>query len=235
MNNMKKVILGMMALTMLVGSFTISSAQRIKDSTAYRNNLMVYARAMKYNDVDVAKNALYNLININPGNDSLMFSLSYLYYENQEYISSLLVAQDLLKINPNHQAALEVSAVSYENIGATDKALEAYETLYLKNNDVNTLYKIGFLQLELERLSEAKTSAEILLNKKQIEEQILFFPMENNQRQEVPMKASVYNLMGLIEKEQGNTAAAKENFEKALELAPEFKLAKDNLNQLGGE
>lgn len=214
-----------------MANFNEIFAQRV-DTVKYRDNLIVYARALKYNDMDVAKNALYNLITMNPGNDSLLFSLSYLYYENQNYISSILVSQDVLRINPNHTDALEISAVGFESIGAKDKALDAYESLYLKKNDVNSLYKMAFLQYDINKLGEAKTTAEILLERKDTDEATLVFNTENQKQVEVPMKASIYNLMGLISKKEGKNEEAKGFFNKALTAAPDFTLAKKNLEEL---
>ena len=204
----------------------------IRETYDYQKNVQIYSRAMKYNDVDAAKSALYNLIAMEPQNDSLLFDLAYLYFENQKYISSILATNDLLTLNPDHLAALEVSAISYENIGAREKALEAYESLYLKNDNINTLYKIAFLQYELDRFSEAKTTAEIIMESEKSEEATLFFGTTENTQQEIPMRASIFNLQGLINMEQGNKEEALENFNKALEIAPEFELAKNNLNEL---
>lgn len=229
MNKLKILFFGALLFT-LAGTLE-TKAQGI-DTVKYRGDLMIYARAMRYNDVDVAKNALYSLVNMNPRNDSLLFSLAYMYFDQQNYISSILVSQDVLRVNPDHLAALEVSGLSYENIGARDKALESYESLYLKNNSVTVLYKMAFLQFETKKLSEAKTNAEILLGKKEAAETKLVFPIEDQKEQEVPMIASVYNLLGLISKEEGNMTEAKNYFNKALETAPEFALAKNNLEEL---
>lgn len=229
MIRIKILILG--ALLLGLTGITEATAQRI-DTARYRDNLMIYARAMRYNDVNVAKTALYELVNMNPRNDSLLFSLAYMYFDQQNYISSILVSQDVLRVNPDHLMALEVSAMSYENIGARDKALESYEALYLKNNSVNVLYKMAFLQFEAKKLSEAKTNAEILLGKKETAEAKLVFAVDDQSEQEVPMTASVYNLLGLISKEEGDIEQAKNYFNKALAAAPEFVLAKNNLTEL---
>ena len=235
---MKQIISVFSILTFLViGLSTSSIAQEqqkinIRETYDYQKNVQIYSRAMKYNDVEAAKSALYNLIAMEPANDSLLFDLAYLYFDNQKYISSILATNDLLTLNPDHLAALEISAISYENIGAREKALEAYESLYLKNDNINTLYKIAFLQYELNRFSEAKTTAEIIMDNEKSEEATLFFGTTENTQQEVPMRASIYNLLGLINKEQGNKEEAKDNFNKALEIAPEFQLAQNNLNEL---
>jgi tetratricopeptide (TPR) repeat protein len=220
------------AIILIMASFTGTFAQSI-DSVKYRDNLLVYSRAMKYNDMEVAKNALYNLIVMNPRSDSLLLSLSYLYFEHQNFISSILVSQDVLRLNPNNEAALELSAVGFENIGATDRALESYEAIYLKRNDINSLYKMAFLQYDVNKLNEAKTTAEILLERKEMDEATLIFNTEDGQQQqEIPMKASIYNLLGMISQKEGNKEQARGFFNKAIVAAPDFAIPKKNLQEL---
>jgi lipoprotein NlpI len=51
-----------------------------------------------------------------------------------------------------------------------------------------------------------------------------------NKEIQVPFKAVVYNLQGLIARAQGNEESAKKYFNSALELAPDYALVKENLN-----
>jgi tetratricopeptide (TPR) repeat protein len=226
---MKQSILLIPVFAMFITTFAFGQG---KNSPDYVQNLKVYARAMKYNDISAATNALYNLIAMEPRNDTLLTSLARLYFDNQKFISSILVSNDILSINPNNIPALEISALSKESIGAKEKALEDYESLYMKTEDLTTLYKIGFLQYELKRYNEATTTTDILLEKDSIANIPLYFPVEDNSQQEVSMKASVYNLKGLINKEQGKKDEAKKNFQEALALYPEFFLAKENMKTI---
>src|SRR6185295_2737192 len=50
-----------------------------------------YAVSSRWNDLDVAKDALYDLIIEYPGNDSLIFALAYYYYEHENNTSAVLV------------------------------------------------------------------------------------------------------------------------------------------------
>jgi outer membrane protein assembly factor BamD (BamD/ComL family) len=61
-----------------------------------------YVTAIKWNDFEVAKSALYDLIMENPQNDSLILSLAYHYYENQQHVPAVLVSQELLARNPKN-------------------------------------------------------------------------------------------------------------------------------------
>jgi tetratricopeptide (TPR) repeat protein len=191
-----------------------------------------YQAGIRYNDYNVAKHALINILVENPQNDSILYSLSLLYYQMQNYTSAALTARDVLAMNPDNIGALEIAAVSYDNIGAKDKALETYESLYLKTDDFNTLYKIAFLQYELKNYTESKTNADILLAKKEIEELKAIYNLADGSQKEYPIRVALINLKGLISTEQGDKAAAKSFYEQALQLAPDFQLAKDNLEAL---
>ena len=46
------------------------------------------------------------------------------------------------------------------------------------------------------------------------------------------MKVAVLNLKGLLNKEVGNMELAKQAFQDALNIAPDFSLAKSNLDAL---
>lgn len=191
-----------------------------------------YQAAIRYNDYNVAKHALMNILVENPQNDSILYSLSLLYFQMQNYTSAALTARDIIAVNPDNVGALEIAAVSYDNIGAKDKALESYESLYLKTDDFNTLYKIAFLQYELKSFTESKTNADILLGKKEVEELKAVYNQADGSQKEYPIKVALINLKGLIAAEQGDKAAAKTFYEEALKLAPDFQLAKENLAAL---
>jgi len=191
--------------------------------------LRKYALASQWNDFAVAKDALYDLIIENPSNDSLLFTLAYFYYENRQHAPALLVSLDLLARSPKNLNYLEIAAVSGEALGVLDKALQNYETIYLLTSNVNSLYKIAFLQYDLKRFGESLTNADILLSKAEVDTEKVYFTDQENKSKEYPMKVAVLNLKGMIQLEQNDKAAAKKSFEDALALAPDFVLAKQNL------
>jgi tetratricopeptide (TPR) repeat protein len=189
-----------------------------------------YITALQWSDYEVAKDALYDLIIENPANDSLIFSLAYYYYENEKFASAVLVSQQLLARNPKNIPALEISAVGYEVMGVPDRSLQNYESLYLLTNNVNTLYKMSFLQYDVKRFTECLATIDILLAKPELDSLKVAFNDVENKPKEYPMKVSVLNLKGLAVQEQfGDKAAAKKLFEEALAIAPDFVMAKQNL------
>ncbi|MEL6559716.1 MAG: hypothetical protein AAFQ94_16110 [Bacteroidota bacterium] len=198
----------------------------------YKKQQTIYKQALIYNDFIVARTALYNMMALQPSNTGLLDTLSYLYYEQQQYISSAITAQEAAKKNPNNVLALEIAGNSFENIGLNDKALEHYELLYLKNSDISILYKIAFLQYRLKRYNDALASAEIIINNPKAQELKMVFGKKDKTRQEVPMIAASYRLKALVAYDRNDTATSLQNFQKALEYAPDFEIVVEAVNQL---
>jgi len=223
---MKKAV-SVLALTMVCSSW-LWAQDSPQATPEFKRNKMVFDMANLFNDPTVARMALYNMIAIDSTNPALLDSLAILYYEFQNFASTAMVSQAGLSANPGNPLLLELSAISYENLGLPQRALDQYETLYMKQNNPFTLYKIAFLQLQLKRFVEATTSADILLAKPELKEQLILFPKSDETTQQVSMHAALYNLKGLVAKEQSDSATAVAMFNKALELAPDFEIALQN-------
>ncbi|MEO1049469.1 MAG: hypothetical protein AAFX87_02540 [Bacteroidota bacterium] len=230
---MKMRLLGVFILMICVFAGSNTYAQTEPNQFTIDNHKKAYMVALKYNDFDAAKSALYHLLVEEPTNDSLLYALSYIYFQSQKYTSAVLTAQDVLKLNPDRLQAIEISAICFENLGIKDKALTHYESLYLKTDDYQTLYKIAFLQFDLKRFNESRTNIDILLGKPEADEVKVVYNNEQNEQKEYPIKVSLLNLKGLISQEQGDKATAKQHFEEALKVAPDFVIAKKNLEGLG--
>jgi len=201
-----------LSLLVAVGALQLN-AQDIKESEAYQNEKLVYQMGLRYGDINIARSALYNMMAIDRKDVSLLDSLAYLYYDYQKHTSCILVCLDLLKLNSNHLPAIEMSAISYENLGLKDKALESYESLYLKKTNIYTLYKVAVLQLDLDRLGESKTNVDILLKKEEINDAKIAINTQLGP-QDISLKAAVLNLKGLIEVEQDQKEQKKRKVNK---------------------
>ncbi len=214
----------------------VTPAQPTEPQRPYNPLIEHFARknalANRWNDLEQAKDALYDLITENPSNDSLIYVLAVYYFENRNYISSVLIAQDLLTNNPKNVNLLQLAASGYEAIGLRDKALTNYELVYLQNNNSGVLYKMAVLQFELKKLAESKTNVDILLTKQDIDSMKVTVSDEANKQKEFPLKASILNLKGLLAQQANDKVAAKKAFEEALVLAPDFPMAKQNLAKL---
>lgn len=194
--------------------------------------LLKYNVAVRFNDMAVAKDALYDLIVENPANDSLILNLAVMYYESQQYAPAILTSQELLARNPKNTTAIELAASSFESLNIYDKALQHYETLYLQTNAFAALYKMAFLQFDLKRFKECGATSDILLSKKESDDMKVSFPIADNKTKEFPIKVAILNLKGMVARENGDAAGAKKLFEQALAVAPDFQQAKDNLSKM---
>lgn len=232
---MRKITLfGLGVGLMLIFLTGNSNAQTedVKNSGLYRHYQMKYIFAMKYNDDQVAKDALYDLIAMDPGDDSIKIRLCYHYFEKSQFASSLFISEDLLAINPDNVDAMRLNAISYQRMGVKDKAISSLESLYLKTNEIGILYEAALLQFELERFTECKTNLDIVIKHPQAKVLTLNFTTDDNVEQQVSLEAAALNAKGMAEKMDENADEARNNFNKALELEPDFKLAKQNLEEL---
>lgn len=234
----KLVIKGIALILIMIslsaaGELKAQNSNSVKDTQLYKLYQMKYVFGRKYNDASVSKDALYSMIAMDPNDDSLKMVLCYYYFEQNQYASSLFVSLDLLSRHPDHEDALKINAMSYENMGVRDKAIDVYESLYLKTNEVNVLYQAAMLQFELERYNECKTSLDIILKDPQANALKLNFAKNETEQQEVSLSAAAYNMKGMLEKRLGNKEEAKSLFEKAIEIEPEFVLAAQNLKDVG--
>ncbi len=197
-----------------------------------RKQSFIYNSANLFNDVQVAKMALYNLISENPGNPALYDSLALIYLQYNQNASAALVAQQSLRINNDNLFATEVAASAFDNLGVKDRAIPYYETLYLAKNDLNVLYKIAFLQLELKRYGEAVTSVDIIMQSEDAKSQIIVFPTEDNAGQEIPLNVAAHRIKAMVEESKGNDDEAKRLFLATLEMYPGFQVVQGQLQLL---
>jgi tetratricopeptide (TPR) repeat protein len=195
----------------------------------YQNN---FNMARKYSDPLAARNALYSMLSLDPADDSLRYTLAYTYFEARQYPSALLTCMDVIIQNPNHAAALEMSGICYEELGLKDKAISSYEKLYMLTDNSQTLYNLTYLQYELKRYNECEVNLDILMKSENINDLNITMQLNENEQKDFPLMVAALNLSGLVKKDQGDKEGARADFNKALELSPEFIFAKNNLEEL---
>lgn len=227
-----------MVMVFLLGSISLkvnAQNKEIQNTQLYKLYQMKYIFARKYNDDIVAKDAMYSMIAMDPTDDSLKLQLSYFYFENNQFASSLFSSGDIVVRDPENLAALRINAMSYERMGVKDKAIDSYESLYLKSNDIGVLYQVSVLQFDTQRFTECKTNLDIIIKDPQSKALKLKFAKSDTVQQDVPMAAAAYNVKGMVEKRLGNKEEAKINFNKALEMQPDFTLVLQNLKDIDKE
>lgn len=195
-------------------------------------NARKYALARQFGDANVAIGVIYDELARDPENYDLMDSLATLYFQSRAYGQSLSLARIILTKRPADNRMLELLAISQQNIGQVKEALATYEDLYLRTKSIYHLYQVCVLQYQLTRLAECAGTLNQLIGHKEAEEARVFVPVNQQQGQNILVKAAAYNILGVLQRDQSQLPAAKQSFEAALKLEPEFLLAKNNLEQV---
>ena len=208
------------------------SYESFTQSTEFDIQKSIYEKAKSYNDPNVAISALYNMVALQPDNLLLKDSLMREYLSLSQWAPTYMISREIMALQPNNNFALEVSCVALQNLGLKQEALNEYESLYLRTDRVDVLYTISFLQFELKNLNESLTNLNILLENEQTEGMMVSVSKNQNERQEVSMRAQLNYLKGLVFIEQGKNDLAKESLNSAIQLSPEFNNAIEKLNSL---
>ena len=219
-----------MKIKYLISLLFLLSYESFTQSTEFDIQKSIYEKAKSYNDPNVAITALYNMVALQPDNLLLKDSLMREYLSLSQWAPTYMISREIMALQPNNNFALEVSCVALQNLGLKQEALNEYESLYLRTDRVDVLYTISFLQFELKNLNESLTNLNILLENEQTEEMMVSVNKNQNERQEVSMRAQLNYLKGLVFLEQGKNDLAKESFNSAIELSPEFNNAIEKLN-----
>lgn len=203
----------------------------IKAQDAFDVQSRIYKAALKNYDLQAATIALYNMQALKPERADLNDSLALLYFAGERYAQAYLIGEGILKDNPKRNDILELVAISKQNLGMIKEALADYEKLYAGEKSVYYLYQTATLQYQLKRYGECVASVDQILASPDAEKQKVSIHLQQGS-QEVPMKAAAYNVKGICAVELNQEEAARQNFNKAIELFPDFALAKGNLDMI---
>ncbi len=220
-------------LALVVISFTLGTVavQAQNSNDPFDVQMRVYKGALKNYDLQAATIALYNMVALKPERTDLNDSLALLYFAGERYAQAYLIGEEIVKKDPNRKDMLELVAVSKQNLGLIKEALADYEKLYALEKSIYYLYQQATLQYQLKRFGECIASLDRIISDPQSAQQKVNILVQGGS-QDVPMKAAALNVKGICAMEMNQEEAAKDNFTKALEVSPEFVLAKGNLDML---
>src|SRR5579863_3354778 len=226
---MSRKILG--AFVTVVFGYAALAAQTPSSSDPFDVQNRCYKAALKNYDLQAATVALYNMLALKPERTDLNDSLALLYFAGERYAQAYLVGQAIVTSDPKRNDMLELVAVSKQNLGLIKESLADYEKLYAAQKSVYYLYQMATLQYQLKRYGECVASLDQIISSPEAEKQKVNIRIQGGS-QDVPMKAAAYNIKGICAVDLNQKEAAKENFDKALSLFPDFVLAKGNLDAL---
>ena len=227
---MKKITFAI-PLLLWMGGVLHAQKMTVKQFKAQQEKVM--RLAAKYGDVPVYKQALYQLMALEPDNNGWKDSLAILYFRTGNYPQSILLTGELLKSRPGDTTLLQMQAQSYEALGDLKKAVERYDKIFAQNpKNILIGYRLAWNQYLLKRTEEAYQTL-MKLKKLDFPEKLeVTVPAGDKKMQKVPFKAAYYNLLGLVTYDLHNWKLAISHFDQALKVFPGFVSAKQNKNAL---
>jgi tetratricopeptide (TPR) repeat protein len=222
---MKKYYITLSALLAFMSFY----AQEQKDTSLEKQ---IMRQSLAYGDSDIATNSLYAIIAKEGANSTYKDSLAYLYYGARKYSSCFMVCTDILSKDGDKQDILEMQAISLESLGVLDKAVQSYAKLTIKSNNNFHAYKMANIYYGLKKYKESLMAINKAEELKDTGELNVSYSINKNHSQQVPLKAAIANLKGLIQFAMEDNTAAKVSFERAISLYGDFVFAKENLQAL---
>lgn len=211
--------------------FAVLAISATQAQDAFNVQLEVYKTSLKYYDLQSAITSLYTALAIKPERKDLKDSLALIYFSGERYFQANVIAEEIIKDNPKRLDMLEMAAISKQSLGALKESLADYESLYKQKPDLYSLYQIATLQYQLKRYGESVVSCDQIIASAESEKLEASISMKGGS-QKVPLRAASHNVKGIIAMDLNQPDIAKQEFETALKLFPDFALAQGNLAAL---
>lgn len=199
---------------------------------SFENAIKKYHNSLKYLDYKTAINAIHDVLIIAPEKTNYKDTLLALYYNSNQSISAVLLAQEMEKTGNSSKNVLEVLAITYQNAGQLKEALKYYEKLNALENKLFYQYQIAVIQYGMSRVSECTTTLSKIIENPNSAKETVKIDYEKAPSQEIPYSAAAYNILGVLSLNINQKENAKAYFQKSLEIFPEFLLAKNNISAI---
>ncbi len=186
-----------------------------------------YKLALSIGDLGLAKQAVYGMLAVRPDEPHLMDTLSILYYNQGGYSQAVQLAEKILVTDAENTAVLEVAAASHKQLGNLKASLFNYEKLFKLQSQIDHLYQIATLQYALKRYGECENTLK-QITQHPSKKNTVILAASADKAQNVPYEAAAVNMLGVIAVDLNQLEVATLYFNKALELMPDFVLAKEN-------
>lgn len=208
-----------------------SSERKMKNFMNEQDNILL-SQALTLGDLQTAIGAVQSLITRDTANVTYLDTLVMLYQNTNNQAGILQVSKKLLAINPNNMLAMENFSTAAKQLQLYQDALNSYSQLYGLTNNTRYLYEVADIYYKVNNVAQGKQIfAQVLNNPKSKTDVVPMLVGQNNVLQ-VPVAAASLNYLGFVEAQLNNLEAAKELYNQALAIFPDFIIAKNNLANL---
>jgi tetratricopeptide (TPR) repeat protein len=209
----------------------LASAQKA-DTTKQNEYLSLYRRALNYNDLGSAAYAVGAYLH-HGGAANFNDTLALIYYNMNNLGGAYKLAGEINEKDPKNATALTLLADISGRAGEVKKSLEWYEKLIEVSPSPYNQYQLATKQFLLERNLECKQSLQkVIADSAQAKEQMVRLDIGEGYGEDVPVLAAAMNMMGAIAYKEKDNALAKDWYQKAVNVFPQFVIAKQNLEEL---
>ena len=206
--------------------FIFAMQLNAQDNSALLKHYEAFYKQMKsQGDVQGVINALTHLNVLSPSQgrtDTLA-----VFYMNENKFVQALNTIGIEKLATDSDMAVEVKARSLQAVNQPERAIEQYEELFKRRPSVMIAYELADLKTQIN--DDTGASLHITYGIANSKDEIKRTFYESQTPYQVPIKAAFIYLKGLIkfkENQETNTDAAVVLLDEALQIAPNFNLAK---------
>jgi len=220
-------------ITIAIFIFTVSlQAQESKNLLDHYSKY--YKQMQSQGDIQGVINALTHLNIIDP-NENRKDTLAVLYMNEGRFIQALNTI-GVESLDSDSNMAVEVKAISLQSLNEIERALPHYEELFKRKPNPYVAYELADIKIQLNDFLGALKH--ITFGIANSNDDIYRNYFDTQTQYQVPMKAAFIYLKGLLtykENKEENIDKAIALMDEAIELAPNFNLAKISIDALNAQ
>ena len=218
-----KIITMKKILYLAVFGFCLGANAQSND--ALTKHYEAYYKQMKaQGDVQGLINAITHLNVLKPS-EARKDTLAYIYLKEGKFNQALNTI-GTEQNSSDSEMALEVKAVALKSLGNMEGSIPFFKAIYDKNKNAQVAYELAELNLNLNKLTEAKKYIDLGLTNVKDNQGKSFY--ETQQPYKVSLKSAFYYLDALVQfnqNKEANKPAALLLLDKALAIEPQFNMA----------
>jgi tetratricopeptide (TPR) repeat protein len=209
--------------------FSCKNSQKNHIEKEMDHEIKLYHQAIKFGDVGTAIHAMQSLLVWDSSHSSYYDTLAVLYFHSQNYAQAVQAAQEVLDKNSDNEKILQVAAHGCQYLERFDMAIVYYTKLATVKPSPIVNYELASCYFYLKDFKKVSDITDkIMADKNSDTAKVNITFNQGHDQQEVPVKAACYNMLGTLSMNEHQKDKAIENYKKALEIFPDFRLAKQN-------